>query len=183
MNDAYPEKWRKTVTKRVQKGGVQLVLEDQIDDVVPSQDGTVKTRKGKKITADLVVRSYNFHYAPSTMIDLVHCKVPTRGGRPNTSFIASSLGADILSSAGRVKVLPTLQLEHHPRILAGGDIIEWKEQKQAAKYPAHAAVIAKNAFALLEKNQPKAKYAGSPELIAISFGKVCILLSSLSTQC
>ena len=56
MNDAYPEKWRKTVTKRVQKGGVQLVLEDQIDDVVPSQDGTVKTRKGKKITADLVVR-------------------------------------------------------------------------------------------------------------------------------
>ena len=60
MNDAYPEKWRKTVTKRVQKGGVQLVLEDQIDDVVPSQDGTVKTRKGKKITADLVVRLYTF---------------------------------------------------------------------------------------------------------------------------
>ena len=115
----------------------------------------------------------NFHYAPFLLIDLVHYKVPTRGGRPNTSFIATSLGADVLSPAGRVKVLPTLQLENHPRILAGGDIIEWKEQKQAAKYPAHAAVIAKNAFALLEKNQPKARYAGSPELIAISFGKVC----------
>ncbi|EDR06302.1 uncharacterized protein LACBIDRAFT_294694 [Laccaria bicolor S238N-H82] len=151
LNDAYPEKWRKALTKRVQKGGVQLVLEDHIDDIVPSQDGTVKTRKGKKITADLVV--------------------PCRGGRPNTSFIASSLGSDVLSSAGRVKVLPTLQLPSHPRILAGGDIIEWKEQKQAAKYPAHASVIAKNAFALLEKNQLKAKYAGSPELIAISFGK------------
>ena len=72
MNDAYPEKWRKTVTKRVQKGGVQLVLEDQIDDVVPSQDGTVKTRKGKKITADLVVRSYTFHSAPFLTIDLFH---------------------------------------------------------------------------------------------------------------
>ncbi|KIK00638.1 hypothetical protein K443DRAFT_679005 [Laccaria amethystina LaAM-08-1] len=151
LNGAYPEKWRKTLTKRVQKGGVQLVLDDQIDDVVPGQDGTVKTRKGKKITADLVV--------------------PCRGGRPNTGFIASSLGADVLSSAGRVKVLPTLQLQNHPRIFAGGDIIEWKEQKQAAKAPNHAAVIAKNAFALLEKNQLKAKYAGSPEMIAVSFGR------------
>ena len=48
------------------------MLEDQIDDVVPSQDGTVKTRKGKKITADLVVRLHNFHYAPFLMVDLVH---------------------------------------------------------------------------------------------------------------
>jgi hypothetical protein len=71
LNGAYPEKWRKTLTKRVQKGGVQLVLDDQIDDVVPGQDGTVKTRKGKKITADLVVRSYNFRRVPLLMIDLV----------------------------------------------------------------------------------------------------------------
>jgi len=72
-----------------------------------------------------------------------------------------------------VKVLPTLQLPDHQRILAGGDIIEWKEQKQAAKAPNHASVIAKNAFALLERKQPKAKYAGSPELITVSFGRVC----------
>jgi len=71
-----------------------------------------------------------------------------------------------------VKVLPTLQLQNHPRIFAGGDIIEWKEQKQAAKAPNHASVIAKNAFALLEKNKPKVKYMGSPELIAVSFGRV-----------
>lgn len=72
-----------------------------------------------------------------------------------------------------MKVLPTLQLHSHPRIFAGGDIIEWKEQKQAAKAPNHASVIAKNAVALLEGKEMKVTYKGSPELIAVSFGKVC----------
>ena len=48
------------------------MLNDQIDDIVPGQDGTVKTRKGKKITADIVVRSYTFRYVLLLMTDLVH---------------------------------------------------------------------------------------------------------------
>jgi len=54
MNDAYPEKWRKDVVRRVRARGIELVLGDYVDDMDTSS-GFITTRKGHKITADLVV--------------------------------------------------------------------------------------------------------------------------------
>ncbi|KAJ3518632.1 hypothetical protein NMY22_g13576 [Coprinellus aureogranulatus] len=151
VNAAYPKKFRTQLLRRIRKTGAEVVLDDYVDSTEPSEDGTVTTRKGRKIKADLVV--------------------PTRGGRPNTSVIASSLGADTLTSSGHVKVQLTLQLPNHPRIFAAGDVIDWNEQKQAGKAPGHAAVIAKNAFALLSGGEASTLYKGSPEMILVTVGR------------
>lgn len=98
-------------------------------------------------------------------------QVATRGGRPNTKFI-ESLG-DVVGSSGTVKVTPTLQIVGHPRIFAAGDIIEWKEQKQAAKAPNHALVVVHNTLVLLGLSKKAViPYKGSAELIVITNGKV-----------
>jgi hypothetical protein len=65
-----------------------------------------------------------------------------------------------------------MQVFNYPRIFAGGDAIEWDEQKQVTKYKAHASVIVDNIISLLKKRQPVALYPGSYELISISNGKV-----------
>jgi len=105
-------------------------------------------------------------------------QVPTRGPRPNTKFIAS-LGSDVLTSSGYVKVLPTLQLAFHPRIFAAGDVIDWKEQKQSAKVAGHASVVANNVFVLLGQKKAMINYKGATEAILITNGKVRTIFNFL----
>jgi len=66
-----------------------------------------------------------------------------------------------------------LQLINHPRIFAAGDVVDWKEQKQAVKAGAHAAIVASNTLALLEIGGAKTlkHYKGSSEMILITNGK------------
>jgi NADH dehydrogenase FAD-containing subunit len=77
-----------------------------------------------------------------------------------------------------VKVTPTLQLPMHPSIFAGGDIIDWKEQKQAGKSGTHADVITANVLSLLAGQKPSKVYKGSYELIVLTIGKVCVISES-----
>jgi len=149
MNDAYPDKWRKDVVRRVRDRGIELVLGDYVDDMDTSS-GFITTRKGHKIPADLVI--------------------PTRGGRPNTSFV-TTLSQDVLTPEGRVKVKPTLQLTNHPRIFAAGDVIDWVEQKQLAKTYGHADTVVTNVLSLLAQKDPVALYKGSWEMIVVTLGK------------
>lgn len=68
---------------------------------------------------------------------------------------------------------PTLQLVDYPHIFAAGDVIDWSEQKQAAKTASHAGVIVKNILSLLAgKSDALAEYKGSPELIFVTNGRV-----------
>ncbi|KJA17680.1 hypothetical protein HYPSUDRAFT_1008823 [Hypholoma sublateritium FD-334 SS-4] len=149
LNGTYPNSWRTYVGKQFASRGVKLVLGDYVDDL-EIREGRIKTRSSKSIKADLVV--------------------PTRGGRPNTKFI-ESLG-DVVSPSGTVRVTPTLHIVGHPRIFVAGDIIEWKEQKQAAKAPNHALVVVHNTLVLLGLSKKAAiPYKGSSELIIITNGK------------
>ncbi|KAF4610104.1 hypothetical protein D9613_010429 [Agrocybe pediades] len=149
LNDAYHASWRKRVTDSVTARGVNVVLDDYVDDV-EVKDGCVTTRSGRSIPADLVV--------------------PTRGPRPNTKFI-QSLGSDVLNATGYVKVSPTLQLVSHPRIFAAGDVIDWKEQKQSAKVAGHASVVSNNVLVLLGQKKKMVNYKGAFEAILITNGK------------
>ena len=106
-------------------------------------------------------------------------QVPTVGARPNTEFI-KSLGSEALTDKGFVKVRPTLQLVHHPRIFAMGDIIDWKEEKQAAKAMGHVSIVANNVLALLGLKPGFKNYKGSYELIALSNGRVGFLVFCLN---
>ncbi|KAJ3506388.1 hypothetical protein NLJ89_g6897 [Agrocybe chaxingu] len=150
LNKTYPDRFRKDIERRVVKRGVKVIKDDFVDDVEP-KEGKIVTRKGVSVEADLVI--------------------PTRGPRPNTKFI-ESLGSENLTDSGFVKVKPTLQLVNHPRIFAAGDVIDYAEQKQAAKAPNHAAVIVNNTLSLIGEN-PKGliNYKGSTELIVITNGK------------
>lgn len=87
------------------------------------------------------------------------------------------MDSSIVTPTGTVIVSPTLQVSGHPRIFAGGDVIEWAEQKQAAKAAEHAAVISHNVGVLLGlgkkgKGSPMKRYEGSKEMILIVNGKV-----------
>lgn len=72
-----------------------------------------------------------------------------------------------------MKVKPTLQLLEHPDVFAAGDIIEWDEQKTAAKASTgHAPVIVKNVIGVLDgKKTLPGKYEGSTEMIIVTNGK------------
>jgi hypothetical protein len=86
-------------------------------------------------------------------------KVPTRGGRPNTAFIRSSL-PHLLNDAGQVRVKHTLQSVDYPDIFAIGDCTDWKEQKQSGKYYSHVSVCVANALAYLKGEKPAKIYKG-----------------------
>ncbi|KAF8178480.1 hypothetical protein BJ912DRAFT_664608 [Pholiota molesta] len=149
LNDAYPNCFRKDVAKGLRSRGIEIVLNDWVDELEPSESGVIKTRNGKRIIADLVI--------------------PCRGPKPNTGFVTLAPGT--LSETQHIRVSSTLQVFNYPRIFAGGDAIEWDEQKQVAKYPAHASVIANNIVTLLKNQQPSDLYRGSYELIFITNGK------------
>ena len=74
---------------------------------------------------------------------------------------------------------PTLEVQGHPGIFALGDVIDWNEQKQAAKGGAHGAVVAKNVLAVLEGKPASALYKGSYEMIVVTYGRVSRLFESL----
>jgi len=149
LNDAYPDSFRKTVARSIRKRDVNLILNDRVDNMSISNASIVTTRSGRKLIADLVV--------------------PCKGPRPNSGFV--TLDPNSLSKTGHVRVSPTLQVFKYPRIFAGGDVIEWDEQKQVTKYSVHASIISRNVIALLKKKQPPALYEGTHEMISITNGK------------
>lgn len=101
----------------------------------------------------------------------------TSGPVPNTGMIAESLGQDALTTRKHVKVLPTLQLKSHPSIFAIGDIVDWNEQKQAAKASGHATTITANVLSLLSGSKPQKEYKTGPEMILVTNGRVSLMPS------
>ena len=106
-------------------------------------------------------------------------QVKAFGSRPNTGFV-KSLGENVLNGSGYVKVNEYLEVPGHPGVFAAGDIIDWKEEKQAAKHAAHAGVVAANVVGFLNGTSSKKAYKGSPEGIFIPLGKVRCTSRSLS---
>ena len=99
-------------------------------------------------------------------------QVIASGPKPNTGFIEKSFGPEVLTEAKLVKVEKTLQVQSHPAIFAVGDIIDWKEQKQAAKANGHGPVVVANVLRLLAGQPARKEYGGFPELIMITNGRV-----------
>ncbi|KAJ7154055.1 FAD/NAD(P)-binding domain-containing protein [Mycena filopes] len=150
-NPTYPKKFRSGLEKGLRARGIDLILNDYVDEIPPPGPATVTTRNGTRLEADLVV--------------------PTRGPRPRTEFIGESLGASALDERGQVKVKPTLQLIDHPDIFAVGDIIDIFEQKQFMKATAHSGIVALNVIAYLEGSSSLKAYKGSPEVLIVTNGK------------
>ena len=83
-----------------------------------------------------------------------------------------SLGSNVLNPRGQIRIEDTFQLKSHSNIYAIGDVVDWDEQKQAAKAPKHAQIAAANILSQINGGVAKQKYTGQPELIIITNGKV-----------
>lgn len=55
MNNAYPDKYRNSLLEMLQKGGVDVILDDSLVNELPGRHGMVTTLAGRQISADLVV--------------------------------------------------------------------------------------------------------------------------------
>jgi len=154
-NSAYPVKFRKDLARRLQARKIEVLLNTRVEDISDDGErGSVRTNDGKTIDADLVI--------------------PTRGGRPATSFLSTSPSlSTVLTPTGHIKVQPTLQLLGETNIFAVGDVTDTKEQKQVGKSFAYVELVAGNLLCVL-KGDGKAglkEYKGTFEAIFITNGK------------
>ncbi|KAI0045633.1 FAD/NAD-P-binding domain-containing protein [Auriscalpium vulgare] len=149
LHKIYPDHFRKRIATECQLRGIDFVFEDYLDQEVP-ENGTVKTRNGKMLTADLVI--------------------PARGGSPATAFI-KSLDPEVVTPRGLVKADPTLQVTGHPGVFCAGDVVDNSERNRLGKYAKHASVVAANVLAHLKGRPVSKRYRGSLEIISISLGK------------
>jgi len=147
LNSTYPNKYRKRVEKDLTSRGVNIIFNDYVDNFDSSP---IKTRSGRQIDGDLVVRTY--------------------GNRPGTGFV-KSLGSNVVNPRGQIRIENTFQLKSHANIYAIGDVTDWQEQKQAAKAPKHAQIAAANILSQINGSEPKTSYTGQPELIIVTNGK------------
>ncbi|KAJ4496322.1 FAD/NAD(P)-binding domain-containing protein [Lentinula edodes] len=153
LNDTYSLKLRHGLRRQLVKRGAKVILDDYIEELPAEGSGPVqiRTAHGKSLEPDLVLRTW--------------------GVQSNTAYLPSSF----LTPSGTVKVLPSLQLPSHPNVFALGDLIEWDEQKTAAKAQmGHAPVVAKNVELYLkgvDVSKAGKIYKGSTEMILVSNGR------------
>ncbi|KAG6909524.1 hypothetical protein DXG01_017081 [Tephrocybe rancida] len=159
LNPSYPDKVRKSAAASATARGINLLLDEYINEPDTKEVQGISTASGKQLkSADLVVQ--------------------TRGPRPNTALVSEALGSASLTSLGLIKVRSTLQLSEYDNIFAAGDVIDWKEQKQSIKAAAHGAIVGANIQAFLNK-VPLKPYKGSTEMIVITNGKASPSLPDL----
>ncbi len=58
MNDTYPDNFRIALETRVRARGVNVILNDYVDEANPLEASTIITRGGKTIRADCIVRTF-----------------------------------------------------------------------------------------------------------------------------
>ncbi|KDQ14039.1 hypothetical protein BOTBODRAFT_110675 [Botryobasidium botryosum FD-172 SS1] len=153
LNDTYPAKVRKAIASQLESKGVKLHLGDLVTEIPATESGTVVTKKGVRLSADLFI--------------------PARGPRPNTAYL-KSFDPTILAESGGVKVHPTLQVplaNGKTNVFALGDIIEWNEQKMLFKTAAHTAVILPNLLSALNGGKPTKEYKTGAEPIIVTIGR------------
>ncbi|KAF8574057.1 FAD/NAD(P)-binding domain-containing protein [Ramaria rubella] len=149
LSSVYPDSFRKYMGQRLMDRRISLILDDRINNIPSGTSSSIVTDKGVRVEADLVV--------------------PTRGGKPNTEYIAT-LGKTALNSAGFVKVDPTLQVTGFPGIFAAGDILDWKEVKQFVKGQFHIGTLSQNILSYLNGKPLSAEYKTKFEGILLSNG-------------
>ena len=78
----------------------------------------------------------------------------------------------MLSKHGLVPTNPTLELPGHPGVFCIGDVVDNTERNRLGKYVKHVNTVIPNLLARLNGKEPKKRYGGSIETIAISIGSV-----------
>lgn len=149
LNDIYPDKLRDRLQSQLVQLGVTTKTGVSIE--LGADAGEVTLSDGSKINTDLVFE--------------------TIGGSPNCELI-KAFDPSALSSKGYITVTKTFQFPQHPRLFALGDIADLNEQKQVAKVPGHASIVAANLLFLSRGSKSAKEYKGQRELIIVTVGKI-----------
>ncbi|TEB13590.1 FAD/NAD(P)-binding domain-containing protein [Coprinellus micaceus] len=150
LNDVYPDKFRRDIQRRLERRGVEIILNDAVSGN-PSTEKPIKTREGKELTCDLLITA--------------------RGSGANTQYL-KFLKPNVLTDRGYIKIMSTLEILYHPGMFALGDIVDWPEVKQLAKISmGHADVVVNNVVQYLNGEKMTHSYQGSRDFMAISNGR------------
>lgn len=164
------DKPRMKVLEKMRQNNVHVILNDTVPSLptehhasvyVPTTAPFIHTEQGKKIDCDLVLVAF--------------------GNRPNTAWIESNL----LAKNGFVKVKTTLQVDApgYETVYVVGDAADLQETKLAAKTRGHISVVTNNIVGAIKGNtKPNSVYTGSPNISAITFGKVSLYTSFIITS-
>ena len=103
--------------------------------------------------------------------------MPAYGGKPATKFVAS-LGAEVLTSTGHIRVKPNLELPDYPHVFSLGDAIDWDEAKQIVSVLAQVPILVANIKSILAAQAPAKEYKGAMKALLITNGRVstCFLV-------
>ncbi|KAI0263522.1 FAD/NAD-P-binding domain-containing protein [Gloeopeniophorella convolvens] len=149
LSNTFPDKFRDAMRDDLEACGIEVILDDRIEDL--GVTGTVTTRKGRQIEADLVV--------------------PCVGNSPATDFL-TALGEGVLDAHGYILTSPQMQLPAHPRIFAAGDAVAWQQEKLGGAARVQGEVAAANALALLAGAPLPRIYKGKRVLsVAVTNGR------------
>ncbi|KAH8817609.1 hypothetical protein DL96DRAFT_1471599 [Flagelloscypha sp. PMI_526] len=154
LNPAYTDKFRRTIGRGLQRRGVDVILNDWVD--YPRTGDVGKVDIQTRFKESIIAVNYIVH---------------ARGPRPNTALVAKSLGDSVLSPIGQIKIQPSLQVEGYDNIFAGGDIIDWPEQRQAMKAAVHGKCIAHNILQQIH-GLPMKPYNGQTEMLYLNRGAI-----------
>ncbi|KZV66544.1 FAD/NAD(P)-binding domain-containing protein [Peniophora sp. CONT] len=150
LNPFFPDKFRKYIEKDVLAAGAEVLLGDAIDTTQVGEGKGITTRNGKKLDADLIV--------------------PAFGGKPATKFL-TSLGSDVLTSTGHIRVKTNLELPDYPHVFSAGDAIDWNESKQIVAVLAHVPILVANIKSILDGKAPAKEYKGATPALLVTNGR------------
>ncbi|CAF0721146.1 unnamed protein product [Adineta steineri] len=118
---------------------------------LPNTDGpcTIELESGKTISVDFYLK----------------CTGQIINSEPIRELAKESINAD-----GTIHVLPTLQLEKHPRIFAVGDVNDLLQIKSVRPALGQVEVAQKNIISLLQGEIPEAKFENNAAGIHLTLG-------------
>ena len=158
LQDGIPDKPRAQILRKVEQNHIKVILDDvvelpdKIENSVFVPQGAMSTRKGQKLSVDLVMLLF--------------------GSRPETEWLKDTLP---LSDNGFVKVKETLAVDKDgfENVYVAGDIADLQEIKMAARTKGHGAVVATNIFNATKGKKPSQNYKPNTTfLMGITLGKV-----------
>jgi NADH dehydrogenase len=160
--ETFPERLREDARRRLEKMGVELMLEQVVEFV---EDGVVQLADGRQIGATTVVWAAGVRA----------CDLARRLDVP-------------VAQSGRVPVTPELNLEVHPEVFVVGDMAFLEGPKDGRAYPMVAQVAmqqgrqaARNINALQHGRSPRAfRYFDKGQMATI--GRRCALVDGLGLR-
>lgn len=151
----YTEEFRKLVEDQVRDLDIDVVTGSKLAYLPPTPAGTlgrfeVQTTAGQDIFGDVWFQCY--------------------GSQPMTGYLRGTDYEEVLTEAGTVRVLPTMQVAGHDHTYAVGDITDVPESKRADAARAQARTVVANIASQIDGGEPEMTYEPKRDWVVLPLG-------------